>query len=259
MAAAERWSALLEILARDGRILIEPTAAELGVSAATVRRDLDELARQQLAVRTRGGAVASAVSYELPLRYKESRHAERKQRIAAAAAELVAPGAVVGLNGGTTTTEVARALVARRSATAGPIPVTVVTNALNIANELVVRQHAKTVVTGGVARPSSYELVGPLAEQLLAEVALEDAILGVDAIDAASGVYAHHEGEAAVNRLMVRRARRVIVVADASKLAARAFARICPIDQVDILVTDVSADPDALQPLVEAGVRVVTA
>src|SRR5215211_2131954 len=113
MARRERWSALLEMLSADGRIEIDAAAGRLQVSSATIRRDLDELADQQLLVRDRGGAIPHTVSYDLPLRYKSGRHAAQKRRIAAVAAGLVDPGGVVGLNGGTTTTEVARALAIR--------------------------------------------------------------------------------------------------------------------------------------------------
>ncbi|MFJ4215563.1 DeoR family transcriptional regulator, partial [Streptomyces hydrogenans] len=89
MTKRERWNALLELLADEGRLEVEETATALRVSSATIRRDLDELAEQQMLVRTRGGALAQGVSYELPLRYKSSRHASEKQRIAAAAVELV--------------------------------------------------------------------------------------------------------------------------------------------------------------------------
>ncbi len=95
-----------------------------------------------------------------------------------AAAELVAPGAVIGLNGGTTTSELARALATRATLDSG---FTIVTNALNIAAELTVRRHVKIVVTGGVARQQSYELIGPLASGVLEQVTLDVAFLGVDA------------------------------------------------------------------------------
>ena len=142
---------------------------------------------------------------------------------------MVRPGQVVGLNGGTTTTEVARALATRADLSSGAAApaVTVVTNALNIATELAVRQHIKIVTTGGVARPQSYELTGPLATGVLEQVTLDVAILGVDGIDAVAGATAHHEGEASINRLMARQARQVIIVADSSKVGRRAFARIC--------------------------------
>ncbi len=278
MSKHERWSALLELLAAEGRLEVEEAATTLEVSAATIRRDLDELAEQQMLVRTRGGAIAHGVSYELPLRYKSSRHASEKQRIAAAAADLVADGDVVGLNGGTTTTEVARALALRASAGggagggggggaggggagagpgAGPV-LTVVTNALNIAGELAVRPQIKLVVTGGVARPQTYELVGPLTMGVLNEVVLDVVILGVDGVDPELGVMAHQEDEASVSRLFAERSHRVIVVTDSSKMGKRAFARICGLDRIDVVVTDSAIPAEAAGRLTDAGIKVIT-
>jgi DeoR family transcriptional regulator, aga operon transcriptional repressor len=256
-----RWNALLEVLAESGRVTVEDAAERLGVSQATIRRDFDQLAQQQMIIRTRGGAVANGVSYDLPLRYKSAKHSAEKQRIGEAAARLVTPGTVVGLNGGTTMTEVARALAVRPDLnTAGDgAQLTVVTNALNIANELLVRSRMKIVVAGGVVRPQSFELVGPLGGALLKEVTLDIVLIGVDALDVELGAAAHHEGEAAMNSLMVARAKRVVVIADSSKLGGHAFARICPIGKVDTLVTDSGAPEEILQSFRDAGVNVVPA
>lgn len=262
MQRAERLSRILDLLAREGRIAVEATAADLGVSVATVRRDFDDLAHQQLLTRTHGGAVSNATAYDLPLRYRSARHASDKKRIADASAALVAPGMVVGVNGGTTTTAVVRSLATRRDLldhedSDGNAPaLTVVTNALNIANELTVRGHVKIVVTGGVARPQSYELIGPLANATLEQLSLDIAFLGVDALDAEEGATAHNEGEASVNRLLAQRARLVVVVTDSSKLGRRAFARICQPEEIDILVTDTHAPDDVVARLRHAGVDV---
>jgi DeoR family transcriptional regulator of aga operon len=202
------------------------------------------------------------VSYELPLRYKTARHASEKQRIAKAVAELVAPGEAVGLTGGTTTTEVARALAVRGDLTSGASgspALTIVTNALNIANELAVRPQFKIVLTGGVARPQSYELVGPLANGVLSQITVDVAVLGVVAFDVTHGAAAHDEAEAAINRLLCERAERVIVAADSSKLGQRAFARICSVESVNTLVTDAGVGADMVRRFEEAGVRVVAA
>ncbi|MEU6949743.1 DeoR/GlpR family DNA-binding transcription regulator [Streptomyces sp. NPDC046332] len=265
MSKHERWNTLLELLASTGRLEVEEAAATLDVSPATIRRDLDELAEQRLLVRTRGGAVPHGVSYELPLRYKSSRHASEKQRIAAAVADLVHEGEVLGLNGGTTTTEVARALALRfgggrpeAPGTAHAPALTVVTNALNIAGELAVRPQIKIVVSGGVARAQTYELVGPLAAGVLNEVVLDVVVLGVDGIDPELGIMAHHEDEAGISRLFAERASRVVVVTDSSKMGRRAFARICGLDRVDVLVTDAAVPAEAVRRLTDADVRVVT-
>ena len=249
MRQAERLSAILEGLSADGSVGVAQLAERLGVSAATVRRDLELLEQQRMLSRTHGGAVDQGVLYELPLRYKGARHQEEKRRIAREAASRVADGSAVGLTGGTTTTEVARMLVDRQR-------LTVVTNALNIAGELAVRPNLKLVVTGGVARPESYELVGPLAEQSLAELNLDVVFLGVDGITPEAGLTTHHEVEAHTNRALIERATRSIVVADSSKLGKAAFARICTIDRVGELITDQGADPEAVDALRSAGLGV---
>lgn len=269
MGPHERWTALLDILGRDGRLDVGAAATELSVSAATIRRDLDHLSEQQLLTRTRGGAAPASVAYDLPLRHKSSRFAEQKARIGAAAAALIPAGSVVGINGGTTTSQVARALVtqphdvsANGSADGGAddgVVYTIVTNALNIANDMAVRRTVKLVVTGGVARPSSYELVGPLADPTLVRVHLDYAVLGVDGFDLAVGATADHEGEAAVTAQMVARASRVILVADSSKLGRATFARVCTAAAVSVLVTDADADEAFLVAARAAGIDVITA
>jgi DeoR family transcriptional regulator of aga operon len=246
---SDRLSAILEELSRNGTVSVANLADRLDVSLATIRRDLQLLEEQRLVSRVHGGAVARGVLYELPLRYKAARRQEEKRRIAQAAARLVADGATVGLTGGTTTTEVARVLADRAS-------LTVVTNALNIASELAVRSNLKLLVPGGVARPESYELVGPIAEATLVGLNLDLVFLGVDGIAAESGCTTHHEVEAFTNRALMQRAQRVVVVADSSKLGKIAFARICAIDEIDSLITDSDASPVAIARLEAAGLKV---
>ncbi|MFE9401398.1 DeoR/GlpR family DNA-binding transcription regulator [Streptomyces sp. NPDC006530] len=257
MSRDARWQALLELLVEQGRLDVEEAATALGVSAATIRRDFDQLAEQQMLVRTRGGALLHGVSYELPLRYKTARQASEKQRIAKAVADLVAPGEAVGLTGGTTTTEVARALAVRPELAHGSPALTIVTNALNIANELAVRPQFKIVVTGGVARPQSYELTGPLAGGVLNQITMDVAVLGVGAFDVTHGASAHDEDEAGINRLLCERAERVVVAADSTKLGRRTFARICATAQVGTLVTDTAVSEETVAAFTEAGVVVV--
>ena len=248
MHKSARLSAILEQLATGGAVEVDSLAKELGTSPATIRRDLATLARQRLLERTHGGAVAHAVSYELPLRYKGVRFAEEKRRIAAAAAVGVAEGMAVGLTGGTTATEVARALAGMR--------VTIVTNALNIASELGVRPNIKLIVTGGLARSQSFELSGPIAEASLAGLTLDVAFIGVDGVDAVAGCTTHEEVEAHTNQVMIRHAQRAVLVADSSKIGRITFARICPVRDVSELITDRGADPAAVRALAEAGVEV---
>jgi DeoR family transcriptional regulator, aga operon transcriptional repressor len=258
----ERWNTLLDLVSANGHLNVTGAAEALGVSEATIRRDLDQLAGQRMLTRTRGGAISSSqLGYDLPLLYKTARNAPEKQLIGRVAATLITPGATVALNGGTTTVEVARALAGRGEprdvqARGG---ITVVTNALGIASELAGRPQIKLVVTGGVARSESHELIGPLATYVLEDLTFDWVFLGVDGLDAIAGATAHHEGEASINRLMTQRAEHVAIVADRSKLGKRAFARVCGIDKIDVVVTDAADESPAVAALADKGVRVISA
>lgn len=251
MQQAERLGAIMERLSLDGSVNVAEIARELEVSSATVRRDLRLLEDQRLLGRIHGGAVPQGVLYELPLRYKSTRQPEQKRRIAREAATRVVDGWAIGLTGGTTTTEVARALVDQPR-------LTIVTNALNIASEIAVRPNLKLVVTGGVARAESYELVGPIAEASLEGLNLDMVFLSVDGISPDAGLTTHHEIEAGTDRALIERASRVTVVADSSKIGKVAFARICQLADVDELITDDGADPGAVAAFEDRGVTVTT-
>lgn len=258
MKRAARLNAILDLLAADGEVSVDDLVARFGASPATTRRDLDSLAEQRLLTRTHGGAVAQTIAYELPIRYKSHLRSQQKESIAQAAAALVAPGMVVGLSGGTTTTAIAAALAARDDLASGP-GITVVTNAVNIAAQLATRPDIKVVVTGGVIHSRSYELVGPFVEQLLRGIRLDIAFIGVNGIDPEGGASTQDEREAAVNRLMAERAARAVVVTDSSKVGRVAFAAVGGADLFPVLLTDDGATPADLAALRAAGYEVVVA
>lgn len=243
---------ILDHLDAAGSVSVPELAELFGVSLATVRRDLQALEEQKLIDRTHGGAFAVQVAHELPVRYRTGQQRTQKREIARVAVSRVPLGVVVGLTGGSTTTEVARQLAVRES-------LSVVTNALNIAAELALRPQFKVVVPGGVARPQSYELVGLWSDQALRVLNVGVAIVGVDGVDAQGGLTTHDEVEAMTNAALLSRARSVIVVADASKLGRIHLARIAGIDQVDEIITDSQADPAEVQRLRATGVAVTVA
>ena len=241
-------AAILERAAETGSVDVAELATSLGVSGATIRRDLQSLSASHLLLRTHGGAVVGDVGQELSVGIKATRNQAEKRRIGRAAASLVEDGAVVGLTGGSTATELARALADRRG-------ITVVTNAINIAAELATRPQITLVVIGGVARPS-YEMVGPAAEMMLDNYHLDIAFIGVDGLSAQEGCTTYHEMEAQTDRNFLERSRRSVVIADSSKLGKVTFARIVALSQIDDIVTDTGADPERLRELGEGGVRI---
>jgi DeoR family transcriptional regulator, aga operon transcriptional repressor len=254
MTRAERLAAILELLVGAGRIDVDEAAEAFSVSTATIRRDLDHLADQQLLSRTHGGAVPNSTSYDLPMRYKAIGRHPAKSKIAERAAAMLWPGCVVALNGGTTTVEVARAIATSGALHSG---VTVVTNALNIATELTVRPFIKIVVCGGVARPQSYELVGSLAGDTMGQLTSDICFLGATGVDAGGGITIADEAEAPVNRVMVTQAKRSYVVADSSKLGEVGFFRICRLSEVTGLITDDAVEPALLKEIRDTGIEVI--
>jgi DeoR family transcriptional regulator of aga operon len=244
MDRAERLSAILDQVGQHGRVDVGELAAGLEVSAATVRRDLQALNRDQLLVRTHGGALANAVGDEVPTRVKAALRQPEKRRIGRAAAELVEDGAVVGMTGGTTALE----LAGRRG-------VTVVTNAINIANELAGHSGLRLVVIGGIVR-HSFELVGPAAEAMLANYHLDIAFIGVDGLTPEEGCTTYDEMEAQTDLAFLRRSHRSVVITDSSKIGRITFARISHLSGVTDVVTDQGAHPEQLAALRDAGLHV---
>ncbi|MDT0473760.1 DeoR/GlpR family DNA-binding transcription regulator [Streptomyces sp. DSM 41014] len=251
MLRTERHSRIVEHVVAQGGANVVELSNLLHVSPATVRRDLQYLDDQRVLRRTHGGAVAGEEYDETPPVRRAGRARAQKRAIAEAAVELIPRGAVVGLTGGTTTAEVARLLAERG-------PLTIVTNALDIAAQLVPHTEVSLVVVGGHARSRTWELVGPAAEKALAEYHTDVTVLGVDGVSAAHGCTTHDQLEASTNRAFVTSGETVLVVADGSKVGRATFARICPAGDVDHLITDEGARGGGLDAIAAAGVHVTT-
>lgn len=248
---SRRMAGILDTLAERGEISLAELTVLFDSSAATLRRDLTVLADQGLIIRTHGGAKAAGSLAELPVALRDTRFQDAKRRIArAAAAHIPRERHAIALSGGTTTAGVARELVNHAD-------LTIVTNSLSIASLAAPYPRLRVVMTGGILRPQSLELVGVLAEGTFNAVNVGTAILGADGFSAAAGVTTHDETEARTNHAMVAKARRTIVVADGSKIGGAALAQMAETASVTMLITDDSADPEELDNLRTAGVTVV--
>lgn len=225
-------------------------AEQFAVSQATIRRDLEVLESQRLVSRTRGGATAHAAFNDLPLNYKSAQNLTEKKRIARHALQFLDGSRVVGMTGGTTLTEFAKLLQDRDG-------FTVVTNALNIATNLLANPRLHVFAAGGEVRSSSLEAVGPSAEAFLSGYNIDVAFLGVDGVDAVAGCTNYHPLGARVNAVMQQRGRSNVVLADATKISKLALARVCAMSDVDVLITDNRAPQDALEQIRQQGCRVI--
>lgn len=250
---SRRMADILDAIVERGEVALADLAETFSTSPATMRRDLTVLADQGLIVRTHGGAKASGTIPEMPVALRDTRFQEAKRRIArAAAARIPRERYAVALSGGTTTAGVAREL-------ANHVDLTIVTNSLSIASLVSAHPRLKVVMTGGILRPQSLELVGVLAEGTFTAINVGTAILGADGVSAAAGITTHDETEARTNHAMVAKAQRTIVVADGSKIGHAALAQMASAPEVDVLITDDSADSGELARLRALGVEVVLA
>jgi DeoR/GlpR family transcriptional regulator of sugar metabolism len=246
MRDAERRTRLVEQLRVDGRAGVPQLAAALGVTASTIRRDLDRLAREGRVVRTYGGAALSAglagPSREDPLE-------GTKRAIARAAATLVEDGSTIVIGSGTTALAFAREIAGRR--------LTVITNALDVANLLLDRDGIELIVLGGVVRPGMHSMLGHLAELATGELRADALVMGIGAIGVDQGLMNDSVPEILTDRALRRMARSVIVIADASKFERVEPGYVFGLGEVDVLVTDDGLPPATLEAVRASGVRVV--
>ena len=257
---SERLAAVLAQIERQGRIRVDEAAARFGVSAETVRRDLKLLASKGRAELVRGGAIlvrseaapASQADLLPSVELRARSHEAEKDAIGRQAAELVLDGQVVLLDGGTTTVAVARHLTRKRN-------LTIVTNNLFVAQEVGRRDGWRTHVIGGELSPQSMSLVGLSAIQGLQNVAVDIAFLGAAGVSPAGGFTSPDPFESELKRGMMAIARKVVVVADHSKLATSGFAAFATPDRVQTFITSQGARDEMLLPFRQAGVEIIIA
>jgi len=247
----DRMREVLALLRDRGEVASQSLCTGLGVSPATLRRDLSELEDQGLLLRTHGGARALDPSgSEIPVRLRDHRMVAIKRRIAQHAAALIPPGPqAVALTGGVTTAEVARSLKGRSQ-------MTIVTNSLTIAADCAVDAHMKVIATGGLVRANTLEAVGPMSEHAFQVVTVGTAVLGADGMSAEVGATTFDEAEARTAIAMAANAQRVVVAVDGSKIGKVTLAKMVAINQIHHLVTDSSANSDQLERIAASGVRV---
>lgn len=245
-----RMVSLLSLLEHRGHTALQELATRLGVSEATVRRDVATLERQGLIRRTHGGAAPLQGGVELPVPLRHARNQIAKLQIAAATTDLIPHGRhVVAFTGGSTTSEVITALGRRDD-------LTLITNSLVVGQRAAEAGHARVLIAGGVLRPNSMELVGKLTESTLRLVDIGTAVVGADGISAACGLTTHDEVEARTNHAMIMRAARVIAVVDATKFGVVTSSRMAEITEVDLVITDADAPPAEVAAIRRAGVEV---
>jgi DeoR family transcriptional regulator, aga operon transcriptional repressor len=252
MLSEERLRAILQILHKDGRVLVGGLAKRLHTSLITIRKDLEHLHQHGQLQRTHGGAlpISAGVTKDSSLREKEQWRQDEKRRIARAAAPMIQLGQVIILDSGTTTTAIAQACREIRN-------LSIITNATNIAAELSDAAF-DVILTGGTLRKNSLSLIGPFAEESLRKLSADLLFLAVHGFDVSYGLTAPNLLEARVNRVVAEAARLTIVVCDSSKFGRRNMSLILPTSAVHETITDKGIAKTDLRLLRKANVEVTT-
>jgi len=256
LLAGERRNIILRLIRERGSVRVADLAATLKVSAMTIRRDIDALDEQDQLQKVHGGA--TLLGYDLRSRSaeepgfsaKSALQQKQKERIAAAATELIAPGSAIGVTAGTTTYKMAPHLDTIAD-------LTVVTNSMPLVLALSqgARPDLTVVICGGTPTPSA-AIVGPLAEQALGALHLDQLFMGIHGMGSA-GFTTPNLTEAMTNQAFIRAADHIVVMADATKWGTTGLSRIAPLAMADTLITDASLSAEARSELEENDVSVV--
>ncbi len=249
MLARRRHERILELLRDQGPAEVVDLSEQLGVSGATVRRDLGLLAREGRLERVHGGA-APLGTVEPPFEVVADDHKDAKALVGATAADLVRDGDVVLVDIGTTTSHLARALRGRE--------VTVITSSLAVYDELAHDETVELILLGGSVRRNYHSLVGFLTEQAIRQVHADLLFLGTSGVRRDGGVLDTTAVEVPVKRAMLEVAERTVLLADATKFPGKGIARVCGAQDLAAVVTEPHADPATTAMLRDHGVEVVT-
>jgi DeoR family transcriptional regulator of aga operon len=249
----ERRAQIVELLARKGIVRVSELSDLFQVSEVTIRSDLDILHEQGALVRDRGGAVATTHS-SLFVAFDQRTHLNRdeKRRIGRAAAQLVNPNETIIMDAGTTMMEMAKSLNK-------DLPVTVITNGLNVASQVGAFPHAHVIVLGGSLIPETISTVGTEVERDLSSMIVQKVFLATHAVDAESGLADTSIAVARVKRTMAQVARQVILLADSSKWGRVAFAKTIPLSSGHVMITDSNRPEEAQETVKRLGVQLILA
>ena len=242
MLPLQRQKKIKDYLVENGFASIDELGKVFSVSGMTIRRDLDELQRRGLIQRTYGGAMDTEKAFfEMSFHAKAGQFAEEKERIGKAAAELVQDGDTVFIDSGTTTYQVARFIKEKK--------ITVVTNSLNIALELVTSPTVDIQVTGGILRKGPLNVYGPQTEIFLNQIRVDKVFIGIEGVDLDSGISVPDPFNAQNKQSMIKISKLTYVVADHSKLGRNTANPIAPLEEVDLIISGKEADPKILKQL----------
>lgn len=248
----ERQDRIVGLINEQGSLTVVELSEMFAVSEATIRRDLVALAERRLVQRVHGGAmrIGRVATSESPIVQRQIEHIEEKTRIGKATAQLIHAGETLLLLGGSTGLAVARELAQHHD-------LTIVTDSLLVANELLQQGNHKVIMAGGIIDPDEQAVRGTLSRLILQQIHVDKVIMGVKAISVARGISAETPEEAELFRACMACADQTVVVTDSSKFQKSALAKVVSIQDIQTLVTDGNLDQDNMQAIQEIGIQLI--
>ena len=254
MLIAERQSRLRDVLSQRGMCDLDSLAAELNVSQSTVRRDVEILEKDGLVERTHGGVIwlgdrthsGRPVAFHQRMNYR----VEQKRQIARAAKALVRPGQTILLDGGTTTFYLAQELIGQS--------LQIVTNSLPIANLFLNDDNVELILTGGLLYPRTGVLLGPMVDNILATIHTQVLLLSVAGIHDGT-LYNQNMLLVQAEQRMMQQAQQVVLLADSGKFGQQALSRLCPLADIDVVVSDPDLTQAQREQVTTAGCELIIA
>ncbi len=251
----DRQRKILETIIAEGQATVGELSQRYGITEMTIRRDLDDLDQQRLIERIHGGAISRTSSMGLlepPILERLNNQSLLKKCIASTVSEMINDGETIFLGSGTTTLAIAELICKRNN-------LTVITNALTIANELVNSQFIDVFVVGGLLRKRELSLIGHLTQDALSNVRMDKVIMGIRGIHPEHGLSSDNLDELMTDKSIIEKGSELIIVADHSKFGYLATSRLGPVTLATTIVTDYLAPLEMVNQLRELGVNVVIA
>jgi DeoR/GlpR family transcriptional regulator of sugar metabolism len=253
-SAAERRSQIAQMVSEKGNVSVSDLVKQFSVTETSIRRDLNLLEDAGRLKRVHGGAVpVPGHTRTDSFSEKMNLHIKEKERIGKFAAQMIKPGEVVVFDSGTNTLQV---VMNMPSALREGNAVTLVTNSIPIAREVLTWPSPNLIILGGLYLADYQATAGPQSLDQMKDLTADKVFLGADGLTITGGATTAHILMAELDRLMAERSRQIILVTESRKLGRIGFVPVIPVSRIDVLVTDSEAPSEIIEQIKEQGVKV---
>lgn len=253
MLAIERRNAILARLSVEGKVVVSDLSREFDVTEETIRRDLEKLDKDGLAIKTYGGAVKNEnFNIDLPFHVRKQTNVESKRRIAAKIGKMIQDGDYIALDSSTTALYVIQNILDRKK-------ITLITNSIEILIELCNKPDWTIISTGGTLKEGGLSLLGYQAERMVRGFHVDVAVCSCKGLDSKMGVTDSNERDSEIKKAFFESANKRVLALDSSKFGKASFVKVCDIEDIDVIVTDTAPEAKWCDNIQNAGAKLILA